>query len=351
MLGSALVLVLAGAPALRVGSPHHFIEPGFAVQGRLSWRDTLDGGGASTLELKRLRFSLRGSLDDGQLTFGVQLNTTPAALELLDLWLGWTPTRGVTLKAGQLKTPFTRHRAGSFQTLAMTDWSVASVHFGAERQVGAILELGSGPALSAFGVFTGTNARASFARGLADLYGEHLINPSDFRVKASPEAIHPELVARTGVAFTGAPVRTAAFFSAAWDLRPTYAVDFQLRLAPELKLEWRTLTLELIGYAGWARDQQGALMAASLGATAELSWQLHPRWLLATRWSRVDLLPAARLDAQAHAEGAGQLRASQEVGLGLTVSVRSALRFQLEGAWLHADADELRFRAQLQLAL
>lgn len=360
------MLVLAGAPALRIGTPQHFIEPGFAVQGRLSWLDTLDGAGQASLELKRLRFSLKGSVDDGQLTFGVQFNTTPAALELLDLWLGWTPTRGVTLKAGQLKTPFTRHRAGSFQTLPLTDWSVASVHFGAERQVGALVELSRGPAFSAFGVFTGPNARAAFARGLADLYGVRLTNPSDLRVKASPEPIHPELVARTGAAFTDGPVRTAAFFSAAWDLRPTWGVDFQLRLAPELKLEWGTLSLEWVGYAGWARDAEGTLIAASRGATAEATWQLHPRWMLAARWSAVELLAAARLDAQARAtdllplapaadrpllEAAGLTPATREVALGLTVSPLTALRVQVEAAWLHARSDELRFRLQLQLAL
>ncbi len=373
MIASILVLALASAPALRVGTARDFLEPSFVVQGRLSWQDTLDGAGRAAIELKRLRFSLRGSFDDGQFTFGVQFNTTPAVVELLDLWLGWAPSRGVTLKAGQLKTPFTRHRAGSFKTLALTDWSLASVHFGAERQVGALLELSLGQSLrwlSAFGVFSGTNARASFARGIAELYAEPLQNPSDLRVTASPEPPHPELVVQSGAALAGTPVHVAAFFSAAWDLRPTYAVDFALRLSPELKLEWRTLSLELVGYAGWARDGVGGLVAASWGGTTEVAWQLHPRWLVAVRWSRVEFLTAARLDARDRAARiladarspnrsllatAGLTRARQEVGLGVAVGLLTALKLQLEAAWLHAEAspstDELRFRLQVQLAL
>lgn len=352
MIGTALVLVLAGAPSLRVGSEHHFLEPGLAVQGRLTMGTTLGGESTATAELRRLRFSLRGSAGDGRLTFGVQLNTTPAALELLDLWLGFSPTPGVTLKAGQLKTPFTRHRAGSFQTLPLVDWSLAAVHFGAERQLGLLLALRRGHSRSAFGVFSGTNARASFARGVAELYGVPLVNRSDFRVEAPPEPIHPELFARTGFALTDTKVKASAFVSAAWDLRPTPGVDFQLRLAPELELGWRTLTLELLGYAGWAPARDGALIATSLGATAELSWRLQRRWLLAVRWSRVELLPAARLDALASGDGTRPIAAAQqELATAVTLKLLGVLRLQLEGAWLHALSDEARVRVQLQLAL
>jgi hypothetical protein len=376
-----LALVVAAQPAtippLRLGTDAHYVEGGFVTQLRLGVLDTLDGKSNVGLELRRVRFSLRGSLFDGQLGFGVQLNTTPAALELLDAWAQWVPLKGMQFRAGQFKTPFTKHRQQSFRSLSLADWSLAAVHFGAERQLGLAWQASGGTATrwdAAFGLFSGQNARAAFARGLADAYSVTLDNPSDLRVAHGPVSLHPELVVRFGLESSetrsdvssdeqGGPLRVSAAFSAAWDLKPTKNVDFQARLAPEVLLKWEHWSLEVVGYGGWAPiahptsspqetlSASGAVAPVSLGATAELSRWVHPRVLLAGRFSRVELLPELRRDVQATT---GQVisSAKQEVALAATVRiVGSLLQAQFETGWLHERTDQLRVRLQLQLAL
>jgi hypothetical protein len=177
-----------------------------------------------------------------------------------------------------------------------------------------------------------------------------LVNRSDLRVAAPIEPIHPELVALTGLELTDAPVKTSAFVSAAWDLRPTRGVDFQLRLAPELRAQWRTVTLELVGYAGWAPDRFGVLIGLSVGGTAELSWRPHRHLLVAARWSRVDLLPAARFDALASGAGGARAASQQELTAGVTWLPPGPLKLQLDGSSLTAP-EGLRLRLQAQLAI
>ena len=242
--------------------------------------------------MRRLRWYLRGAVLDGRLTFLVQLNTTPAALELLDVWADWRFLPTLRLRVGQFKTPFTRHRQQSFTSLPLVDWDVFSTHFGAERQLGAMVHDGGSQDahwVYQLGVFTGVNARAVFARGLATVYSEPLTNPSDLRTFHPATEVHPELVARFGHAAAGVDdrvnsdaagggLRYAANFSAAWDLRPSYPVDFAARLAPEVLLKWNHLFLDVAAAAGWFKDAAGAVGLASIGENVEAGWRFFPRW-------------------------------------------------------------------------
>ena len=124
----ASVVVLVGTTALagpRLGDEHAFLEPGLAVQVRATASDTASTP-AVVGELRRLRWSLRSSVADGFFLAAVQLQTTPTALELVDLWADVGPTPWLRVRAGQFKVPFTRWRQLRFSALAMTEWDPAA---------------------------------------------------------------------------------------------------------------------------------------------------------------------------------------------------------------------------------
>lgn len=306
------VLVLCAQPGaaepprvlgpFRIGTEDNFLEPGLAAQLRLSVSGADSSAARGQVELRRLRLSLRARVLDGRLTFRLQVNATPAALELLDVFADVRVLEGLALRVGQFKTPFTRFRAQSFLSLSLVDWPVFATHFGGERQLGLLLHEGGGEAsrwVYQVGVFTGVNARASFARGLATVYAEPLTNPSDLRTFHGPTSLHPELVARFGHQAAAASARAASdeaggglrhavHFSAAWDLRPDYPVDFVARLAPEVLLKWNHLFLDVVAAAGWFTDGAGAVGLASVGENIEAGWRITSTWEVTARYSRVD---------------------------------------------------------------
>lgn len=373
----------------RLGTAGNCLEPGLGVQLRFAAARTSDAAAAAELGLRRLRWSLRGAVLDERLTFQLQLNTTPAALELIDAWADWRFLPALRLRFGQFKTPFTRHRQTSFTALALTDWDVFSTHFGAERQLGVMLHDGDRPEAHwsyRLGVFTGVNARASFERGLANVYSEPLTNPSDLRSFHPAPSIHPELAARVGYDAAGVDARVptdaaggglrySVNVSAAWDLRPAYPVDFAARLAPEVLLKWNHLFLDVAAAAGWFKGAAGAVDLASIGENVEAGWRFFPRWEVAARFSRVDNTAAVRADARARADAliaeastpteqdaltkayatAGNQRWTQEVALALNVYLfGDSLKWQSDFEWVRvtgaASTDVLRVRTQLQLA-
>ncbi|MEW5741961.1 MAG: porin [Myxococcota bacterium] len=372
----------------RLGTTENFLEPGFATQLRLSVSGSTDSDARAQVELRRLRLSLRGRFLDGRLTFFFQMNTTPAALELIDVWANVRFLEGLELRVGQFKTPFTRFRGQSFLSLSLADWPVFSTHFGSERQLGLLVHDGGGDGshwVYQVGVFTGVNARASFARGLADVYAEALTNPSDLRTFHGPTSLHPELVARVGHEAAGVHsaqdsdergggLRHSLHFSAAWDLRPAYPIDFSARLAPEVLLKWNHVFLDVVAAAGWFKDAAGAVGLASVGENVEAGWRFSPRWEVTGRFSRVDNTDAVRTDALTRAQGliaaapadeqadvraqyasAGTPRWRQEVAAGLNVYLLGdGLKWQTDLTWTRtvsgATTDEVRLRSQLQLA-
>lgn len=371
----------------RIGPPGHFVELGFALQLRFNLHGATGTPVTGDVELRRLRLFLRGHLLDDRLTFVLQLSTTPASLELIDAWADWRFTDALRVRVGQFKTPFTRHRQQSFATLALADWSVFATHFGAERQLGVMLHDGGGDRahwVYQAGVFTGVNARASFARGLAALYAESVTNLSDLRTFHPPTEVHPAFIGRFGYERAGVHsltssdeagggLRHAVYLSAAWDVRPSYPVDFPLRVAPELLLKWNHVFLDVVAATGFFVDGAGAWGLASVGENVEVGWRFSPRWEVAGRYSRVDALDAARSDAVARAaaivaaappddaaavaaryEKAGTPRWTQEVGAALNVYlVGDGLKWQTDVTWVRTDGpprDEVRLRTQLQLA-
>jgi hypothetical protein len=366
MAARTLILVLialapaAGAP-LRIGTDEAHAEFGAAVQLRTTTTSDFAAPPRQELEIRRLRFSLRGEAPE--VRFALQLNTTPRALELLDAWMEWRPDAALALRAGQTKTPLTRHRQQRFSELAFPEWGTAVFHFGAERQIGLLARLGGehGPLRFDGGVFTGRNARATFERGVADTWGVPLPNPSDLRAPPAPPAFHPECVGRvsgssqpTGtersVDASGGPLRVVGSLGGAWDLAPSRRREYRGRVAPELLVQFQHWALDLGGYFGWAHLDGAEVALASIGANAELTRWIDPGLLLGLRWSSVTRQPAFLSSVQS-VTGHRPVPTLHELTFAMGLPLGGELlRLQVEGSWVHDEADALRVRAQLQLA-
>jgi hypothetical protein len=342
----------------------------------------------TNVQLRRVRVTLRGAFLDDRLRALMQLSFAPGNPELLDLFLEYTALPFLRVRAGQFKTPFTRHRGQSYGVIALTEWDPAAVSFGAERQIGVMVHdgmRGDGKLNYALGLFAGPNARAAFARGISDTYGETLPNRSSLRAPFTKTELHPEVVGLIGyssrrmdnVAPTdpeGGPARVFASLSGAIDCAPESTQDFASRLAPELLLKAYHLSLNVVGYGGFFDATQGPWSLGMLGLTTELTYRMHPRFELAARYSRTDTLDRLRDDARTRAASiiasadpddsealndqyaeAGRVRSQQEIALGFNVYIigrnlawqsdLALVRMNLLGT--DADTDEMRFRSQL----
>lgn len=328
------------------------------------------------LEVRRLRPGLRVSALDGRLTAAVVLNTTPSALELIDLWAEYALTPSLRLRAGQLKQPFTAYRMQSFTELAFVDWALVTRPFGGERQLGVELhDRGSGRATEfSVGLWHGSTARAAHGQGVAAVYAEPVENLSDLRALHPPDAPHPEVTGRFAWrSARGAPVRVALGLSAAVDLRPVEAHDLRASFAPEVAVSAGPMRLEVTGYLGLSDLVESSGVGLLGGALAELQGHVGDRAVVALRYALVRSSEALRGDARARADrlvgaatgdargalqrryaDAGQARYEEELTVGASVRLLGQwLRAQADFGWTRtarqgSDRDELRGRAQVQ---
>lgn len=364
-------------------------QPLFAAQLRLSWTRPADAPEPDPLllEIRRLRLGFRARALHDDLELTLQLNTTPSALELLDLFADYRLHPLARLRVGQLKVPFTRYRLLSFTTLDFVEWAPVSRPFGSERQLGVELhDRGARvPWEYGVGVFSGTPARAAFGTGVATVYGERPINYSDLRTFNPPEPLHPELVGRLAyhigrtedtTSVTPPPGFAAVIgASASWDADPTLARDLEFAIAPEIWLRHGPLSAQSTFYLGTAERFLGGAGPALWGLHAEASFLASRRVGVALRYSRLDRVPEASLDARARAgalvaaaspedqedlaeqyRGVGRVRREQELLFGLNVFfVGRSLTWQTDYGWTFTTRDdgerrEPRGRTQLLLA-
>lgn len=381
---------------LRLASQAHALQFDLVTQLRASYSDTQAAPTApraadGSVEVRRLRPMLRGSIFNGAAELFLHLNLTPGSLELLDLYAQFTLHPQARLRIGQFKIPYTQYRALAFMQLQASDWSLTSRYLGGERQMGIILHNDYERPVGftyAVGVFSGVNARRSHGIGMGLLYGEKLQNPSDLVAPAPLGVPHPELALHMGYAQRAlhpertsdpqrGPVRLGGFFSAAYDLRPTPALDFSLRLAAEVQLKVRGLSTHAVGYVAFFNgDGRADLRPAFYGALVQTGYRLTSRWELSLRYAGVFSTAALRADARTRADGliaaasptsrdalalqfraAGMLELDQALDLLIDqYLIGHGLKVQLEGSWLRQQVsgvalDGVRARLQLQIAL
>jgi hypothetical protein len=317
-----LRLARLGPVRIRIGDSNDWVGVGFAVQMEFDSSQQFAGGGATkssteTLEFRRIRATLSSSFIDGRISTRFQINMTPSAFELIDMWFAFTRLKSATLRMGQFKIPYDRYRAQSFAALSFIDWAPTTRMFGSERQIGVeVLAKGGFLDLEyAGGIFTGVNARAAQAVGITEVYGLVPANPSAFGDGSVVKEFHPALVARVAKNFgpintdtnsdvTGEKeLRHSIGAGVAWDARPTPTQDLGLRLSAEWLGKIRHIDINVISYLAWyAPWQGGKILFGPLGFMAEVGYRFTPMWELAIRYSTTYLTPWLRSDARSFGE-------------------------------------------------
>ncbi len=311
-----------GPVRLNVGKTSDWIGFGFASQLEFDYEQQFPGAGlekdaSETLQFRRIRLTLSSSFIDGRIQSKFQINATPSAFELIDMWLAFTRFKFATMRIGQFKIPYDRYRAQSFAVLSFVDWAPTTRMFGSERQIG-IETLASGDFLNleyAFGIFTGVNARASHGVGIAEVYGEVPQNPSELGSGEIVTEFHPELAGRVAKNFgeintdTNSDVigtkhlRHSLGVGFAWDARPNPTEDLALRLSAEWLGKIRHLHINVVTYLAWYEPWQGGkIRFGPLGVMGEVGYRFTWLWELAARYSITYLTPWLRSDARSYGE-------------------------------------------------
>jgi hypothetical protein len=311
-----------GPVRIKIGKTDDWIGIGFAMQLQFEYDQQLEGAGfpkqsAETLEFRRIRATLSSSFIDGRIRSRFQINMTPSAFELIDMWLAFTRFKFATFRLGQFKIPYDRYRAQSFAALSFVDWAATTRMFGSERQVGAEM-LASGGFLKveySVGLFSGTNARASQAVGITEVYGETPDNASNFGSGEVVSDFHPALVGRVAKNFgqintdtnsdvTGSKkLRHSLGVGVAWDARPKFAQNLGLRLSAEWLGKIRNIHMNVVSYFAWYEPWQGGkILYGPMGFMAETGYRFSLMWELALRYSIVYLTPWLRSDARNYGE-------------------------------------------------
>lgn len=311
-----------GPVRIRVGQTEDWIGIGFAAQMEFQDQEVFAGAGAQRsssqrLEFRRIRFTLSSSFIEGRIQSRFQINLTPSSFELLDMWFSFTRFKFATFRIGQMKIPYDRYRAQSFAVLSLVDWAPTTRMFGSERQVGLeTLALGSFLGLEySVGVFSGTNARASFAVGITEVYGDVPQNPSDLGSGEFVSEFHPEIVGRVAKNFGGIDtdmnsdllgtkqLRQSVGAGIAWDARPNAIQDLGLRLSAEWLAKISHFHVNLISYLAWYKPWQGGkILFGPIGFMAEVGYRFTLIWELALRYSTTYLTPWLRSDTQSYGE-------------------------------------------------
>ena len=319
-----------GPVRIKVGKTDDWIGIGFAAQMEFELDQKFAGAGVSresntTLEFRRIRTTLSSSFIDGRIRSRFQINMTPSAFELIDMWLSFTRFKFATFRLGQFKIPYDRYRAQSFAALSLVDWAPTTRMFGSERQVGAEM-LASGGFLGleyAVGIFSGVNARASHGVGISEVYGNAPDNPSNFGGGEVVSSFHPELVGRVAKNFgkintdtnsdvTGSKeLRHSVGTGIAWDARPAATEDLALRFSAEWLGKISHLHMNFISYLAWYKPWQGGkILFGPIGFMAETGYRFSLTWELALRYSMTYLTPWLRSDSRSY--GAFQIASATD---------------------------------------
>ncbi len=346
-------------------------------------------------DARRIRFTFLGDFPRNSLTFKLHLSLAPGSLELMDMQFDYRWYKSHHIRVGQYKVPFTTYRMQSFQRLAFADWAIVTKYFGAERQMGVCVHNGyeKPPTWAyAIGVFSGQNARASHAVGMAGIYGEPVSNPSDLAEPGPKAEFHPAVFAhvsynRNGASVqsesdrTGGGLRGSVGLNGGWDFDPNRYQNLKGRFASEVLLKYRGASFRSIGYLGLVKiGCPGGTRTGMTGALVQGAYRFAGRYEVAARYAIADFADeltsaaydrAQRLIAEAAAspllreqidavkaqyKNAGRVVREEEMTIGFNVYIDGdALKWQNDAARLihsRIDGDRIDYvvRSQLQVA-
>jgi hypothetical protein len=310
-----------GPVRIRVGKTDDWIGIGFAAQLEFEYDQNFDSAGFPKesnefLEFRRIRFTLSSSFIDGRIRSRFQVNFTPSAFDLIDMWFAFTRFKFATFRVGQYKIPFDRYRATSYAALSLIDWPPTTRMFGSERQIGVEMFARSFRDLEyALGLFNGTNVRAAHGVGITEVYGERPRNRSNIGFGERVSEFHPELTGRFAKNFGNIntdfnsdvlgtkELRQSVGAGFSWDARPEAIEDLALRFSLEWLVKISGFHIDVISYIAWYEPWQGGKMRfGPIGFMGELGYRFSALWELAIRYSTWYLTPSLRNDARSYGE-------------------------------------------------
>ena len=380
-----------GPVRIRVGKKDDWIGIGFAAQVEFEYDQEFEGAGfpkASNefLEFRRIRLTLSSSFIDGRIRTRFQVNFTPSAFDLIDLWFAFTRFKYATFRIGQFKIPFDRYRATSYAALSFVDWPPTTRMFGSGRQIGTeMYARGLRDVEYAFGVFSGTNIRAAHGIGIIEVYGERPRNRSNIGTGERVSEFHPELTGRFAKNFGEIntdfnsdvlgtkELRQSLGAGFSWDARPNPIEDLALRFSLEWLAKISGVHINVISYLAWYEPWEGGrIQFGPIGAMGEVGYRFSALWELAIRYSIWYLTPSLRDDARSYGEFQisiaedpveamaqygrnGDQKTNSELALAGTAHIiGNSLRVVTQAAWLSqlwntGLRNGLRMNVQLQV--
>tara|TARA_B100000029_G_scaffold426168_1_gene434924 strand:+ start:2333 stop:3445 length:1113 start_codon:yes stop_codon:yes gene_type:complete len=198
-----------------------FIKPAnspfsLKVQGRVQSRFTYEGlegidKGAddeAAFAIQRARLKISGSAWDKKVTYKFQTDYGKGSVVLKDFYVNYALSKGLHIRTGQWKRPFSRQQITSSGKLELVDRAITDKAFGAGRDIGVAIHNNyeKSPGIEwVLGVFNGTGDKPVFT-------GSKFSNV--------PDRLHPTAVARLGynhggikgyseADFAGGPLRFA----------------------------------------------------------------------------------------------------------------------------------------------
>lgn len=290
------------------------------IQTRATVVDTPHDTTANTSELliRRARLVLQGNADGPTFTYYVQLsfanldNEPDLRLPLRDAYVTWSSPRGINVRIGQMKVPFSRQRVVSSSALQMVDRSIVVSELNLDRDVGVQLFakrlLGTDRLGYALGLFGG-EGRNRLGRRAGFLYAARLeawpFGPFDDQVEGDLQrGGRPRLALGASAGFnqhTNRPRSTIGTPYSSGDVDYTHA-------AADALLKWRgvSLTVEVM-YRGGRQVTDEAVPRSGWGAYVQGGYMLTSRAELTGRYGA--LTPQAATDPT--------FQASHEAGAGL----------------------------------
>ena len=310
-----------GPVRIRVGKTDDWIGIGFAAQLEFEYDQQLESAGFAKeskefLEFRRIRLTISSSFIDGRIKSRFQINLTPSAFDLIDMWFAFTRFKFAAFRVGQFKIPFDRYRATSYAALSFVDWPPTTRMFGSERQIGAEMFARSFRDLEyALGVFNGTNVRAAHGVGITEVYGERPRNRSEIGFGERVSEFHPELTGRFAKNFGNIntdynsdllgtkELRQSLGAGFSWDARPNATEDLALRFSLEWLAKISRVHMNVVSYIAWYEPWQGGkILFGPIGFMGEVGYRFNLTWELAVRYSITYLTPSLRSDARSYGD-------------------------------------------------
>jgi hypothetical protein len=281
-------------------------------------QEAFDETKESGFSLRRARLALAGRAYSPKLTYKLQLELAGGA-SLLDYWFEGQLGRGVSIKAGQFKVPFSRSFITPAEKLTFVERPVAVDELRYDRDLGVWLGFsGSGGKLQAgVGVWNGAGRKRNENDNIDPLLGAR-VQVTALGEPFSPEegdfdgTAEPRLAVGAGATFENAPVPDAYGFGTAEQPLDT-DVDGDgdrdnvriMQAGLDVALRWRGLGVEAEGFVrgedwGVIPNQQAKPFTpeyAMFGGYVQASYFVLPaRLLLGARFSRtaVSLLGGGR---------------------------------------------------------